>query len=224
MGSPLLWYNVIMGRGEVRDVHLNGGNNGNWVESDNGGICPVADFVDMLDPTHPVCAGHDASGCANDVDRGDFCAQPRQEKKRAVAGMAVATSDVSLRKSQGNSRPNCSAKCNLGMSSQACGDLVDVLPPDGWNLENPAVRSAYIAYLSSLLGETKRALDKLRQSKKYLDEVAEYARQVDEANDNCPVQPRLTGALQAEAKAIRRINELQQLIDKIRRLGNKSND
>ena len=55
----------------------------------------------------------------------------------------------------------------------------------------------------------------------HLDEVAEYDRQVDEANDNCPVQPRLTRALRAEAQARRRIRALQERIDKIRQLGDK---
>lgn len=235
MGSLLLWYNVIMGRGEVQDLHWNGGNNGDWVENDEGEICPVDDFAGELDQTYFDDANHDGiddgidadvadTVDTDDADRGDFHTQSRQQKERAVAGMAVAASDVSPRESQGNGQPNRSAKRKLDMSSPAYGDLADVFPSK-YDLKNmPAVRSAYIAYLSSLLGETKRALDELRQSDEYLDEVAEYDRQVDEANDNCPVQPRLTRALRAEAQAGRRIRALQERIDKIRQLGDKANN
>lgn len=205
MGSLLLWYNVIMGRGEVRYAHWNGANHD---DIDDGIDADVADVADVADT----------------VDRGDFHTRPRPQKEHVVAGIAVAASDVSPRESQGNSQPNRSAKRKLDMSSQGYGDLVDLLPPDSWNLGNLAVRSAYIAYLSSLLGETERALDGLCQSDEYLGEVAEYGRRVDEANDNCPVQPRLTRALQAEAQARRRIRALQEHIDKIRQLGDKSNN
>lgn len=238
MGSLLLWYNVIMGRGEVQDLHWNGGNNGDWVEDDEGNICPVDDFADELDQTYFDDANHDDidDGIGADVadtvdtddaDRGDFHTRPRPQKERVVAGMAMAAAGASPHKpqknSRSNSRPNRSAEREPDMSSLAYGDLADVLPLKH-DLESvPAVRSAYIAYLSSLLGETKRALGKLCQSDEYLGEVAEYGRQVDEANDNCPVQPRLTRALRAEAQARRRIRALQERIDKIRQLGDKAN-
>ncbi len=239
MGSLLLWYNVIMGRGEVQDLHWNGGNNGDWVENDEGEICPVDDFAGELDQTYFDDANHDDiddgidadvadTVDTDDADCGDFHTRSRQQKEHAVAGMAMAATGASPHKPQKNSRPNSrpnrSAKRELDMSSPAYGDLADVFPPK-YDLKNmPAVRSAYIAYLSSLLGETKRALDELCQSDEYLDEVAEYDRQVDEANDNCPVQPRLTRALRAEAQARRRIRALQERIDKIRQLGDKSNN
>lgn len=234
MGSFLLWYNVIMGRGEVQDLHWNGGNNGDWVEDGEGDIRPVDDFAGELDQTYfDDTNPDDVDNYANDVDdvdgaeRGDFNALPRPQKERAVAGMAMAAAGASPHKPQKNSRPNSrpnrSAKRELDMSSPAYGDLADVFPPKYDLKSMPAVRSAYIAYLSSLLGETKRALDKLCQSDEYLDEVAEYDRQVDEANDNCPVQPRLTRALRAEVQAGRRIRALQERIDKIRQLGDKSN-
>ena len=243
MGSLLLWYNVIMGRGEVQDLHWNGGNNGDWVEDDEGEICPVDDFADELDQTYFDDANHDDidDGIDTDVadtvdtddaDRGDFNTRPRPQKERAVAGMAMAAAGASPHKPQKNSRPNSrpnrSAKRELDMishmSSPAYGNLADVFPPKHDLKNMPAVRSAYIAYLSSLLGETKRALDELRQSDGYLDEVAEYNRQVDEADDNCPVQPRLTRALRAEVQAGRRIRALQERIDKIRQLGDKLNN
>ena len=239
MGSLLPWYNVIMGRGEVQDLHWNGGNNGDWVEDDEGEICPVDDFASELDQTYFDDANHDDiddgidadvadTVDTDDADRGDFNTRPRPQKERAVAGMAMAAAGASPHKPQKNSRPNSrpnrSAKRELDMSSPAYGDLADVFPPK-YDLKNmPAVRSAYIAYLSSLLGETKRALDELRQSDGYLDEVAEYNRQVDEADDNCPVQPRLTRALRAEVQAGRRIRALQECVDKIRQLGDKPNN
>ena len=230
-----------MGRGEVQDLHWNGGNNGDWVENDEGDICPVDDFANELDQTYFDDANHDDiddgidadvadtvdtdDAEADDADRGDFNTRPRPQKERAVAGMAMAAAGASPHKPQKNSRPNSrpnrSAKRELDMSSPAYGDLADVFPPKYDLKSMPAVRSAYIAYLSSLLGETNRVLDELRQSDEYLDEVAEYDRQVDEANDNCPVQPRLTRALRAEAQARRRIRALQERIDKIRQLGDK---
>lgn len=241
MGSLLLWYNVIMGRGEVQDLHWNGGNNGDWVEDDEGDICPVDDFADELDQTYfddanydDIDDGIDADVAdtddveTDDADRGDFNTRPRPQKERVVAGMAMAAAGASPHKPQKNSRPNSrpnrSAEREPDMSSPAYGDLADVFPPEDDLESMPVVRSAYIAYLSSLLGETKRALDKLCQSDEYLDEVAEYDRQVDEANDNCPVQPRLTRALRAEAQARRRIRALQERIDKIRQLGDKPNN
>lgn len=227
-GLFLLWYNVIMGRGEAQDLHWNGGNNGDWVEDDEGNILPVDDFASQYDQAYFDDTDPDDVGDGVDTDdnnnRGDFHTQSRQQKGRVVAGMAVAASGVPPREPQGNSRPNRSVKRKLDMSSQAYGDLADLLSPEDWDIKNPAVRSAYIAYLSSLLGETKRALDELRQSDGYLAEVAEYDRQVDEANDNCPVQPRLTRALRAEAQAGRRIRALRQRIDKIKQLGDKSNN
>lgn len=216
-------------------MHWDGGNNGDWVENNEGEICPIGDFADELDQTYSDDAYHDDidggidadvadTVDTNDADRGDFNTRPQPQKERAVAEIAVAASDVSPRESQGNGQPNRSAKRELDMSSPAYGDLADVFLPE-YNLKNkPAVRSAYIAYLSSLLGETKRALDELRQSAEYLNEVAEYGRQVDKANDNCPVQPGLTRALRAEAQAGRRIGALQECIDKIRQLGDKSNN
>ena len=223
----------------MQDLHWNGGNNGDWVEDDEGDICPVDDFANELDQTYFDDANHDDidddidadvadTFDTDDADCGDFHTRSRQQKEHAVAGMAMAATGASLHKPQKNSRPNSrpnrSAKRELDMSSPAYGDLADVFPPK-YDLKNmPAVRSAYIAYLSSLLGETKRALDELRQSDGYLDEVAEYNRQVDEADDNCPVQPRLTRALRAEVQAGRRIRALQECVDKIRQLGDKPNN
>ena len=41
-----------MKSGEVRDVHWNGGNNGDWVEDDSGDILPVDDFADQYDSVY----------------------------------------------------------------------------------------------------------------------------------------------------------------------------
>lgn len=221
-----------MRSGEVRDLHWNGGNNGDWVENDDGDILPVDDFADQYDQTYFTEPGEVGDGVdADDDNRGEFRGQPRPQKEHAVAGMAIAATDAMTtartrqpssanpRNTQGNNRPERSVKRKLDMSSRDYGDLTDVMPPQH-DLNIPVMRSVYIAYLSSLLGEAKQALDELYQSDEYQRDVAEYDRQVDEANDNYPFQPKMTRSLLAEAQAQRRIRALKQRIDEIKQLDN----
>ena len=225
-----------MRSGEVRDLHWNGGNNGDWVENDDGDILPVDDFADQYDQTYFTESGEVDNGVdAGDDNRGEFCDQPRPQKEHAVAGMAIAATDTATaanthqspsakpRKSRENSRPEGPVRRKLDMSSRDYGDLTDVMPPQH-DLNIPVMRSAYIAYLSSLLGEARQALDELYQSDEYQRDVAEYDRQVDEANDNYPFQPKMTKSLLAEAQAQRRIRALKQRIDEIKQLGNNPSD
>lgn len=254
----MLCYNVAMRSGEMRDLHWNGGNNGDWVEDDNGDILPVDDFIDLNDPAGEEWNNADASTDECDIssENQNKTSQRRRRRVRAVSGVATLAAnlfdDLDAPKSAANNRGDeniqnsqngrasqtgqdgsngRSVKTSssrqpegkrgrrvshrdLDMDSKRYGDLADLLPLK--DRKSPAARSAYIAYLSSLLAETQRALDDLRDTEAYKREVEEYDRQIDEANENYQFQPRLTKALRSEAQAERRISALRRRIEELR--------
>lgn len=222
-----------MKSGEVRDVHWNGGNNGDWVEDDSGDILPVDDFADQYDSVY--FTDTDEIELSDDLeDSGDLDAESDTVKAkanvdrsnhhrmaRAVAGVATAAVGMPNMPSSSVERP---LEYDLDtVSSQGYGELADVMPPQ-YDMNLPVMRGAYIAYLSSLLGQAKNALDGLYQTEVYQRDVAEYDRQVDEANENYQFQPRLTKALRAEMQIKRRISELERRINDLKRMDDATNN
>ena len=140
---------------------------------------------------------------------------------RAVAGVATAAVGMPNMPSSSVERP---LEYDLDtVSSRGYGELADVMPPQ-YDMNLPVMRGAYIAYLSSLLGQAKNALDGLYQTEVYQRDVAEYDRQVDEANENYQFQPRLTKALRAEMQIKRRISELERRINDLKRMDDATNN
>ena len=222
-----------MKSGEVRDVHWNGGNNGDWVEDDSGDILPVDDFADQYDSVY--FTDTDEIELSDDLeDSGDLDAESDTVKAkanvdrsnhhrmaRAVAGVATAAVGMPNMPSSSAERP---LEYDLDtVSSRGYGELADVMPPQ-YDMNLPVMRGAYIAYLSSLLGQAKNALDGLYQTEVYQRDVAEYDRQVDEANENYQFQPRLTKALRAEMQIKRRISELERRINDLKRMDDATNN
>lgn len=222
-----------MKSGEVRDVHWNGGNNGDWVEDDSGDILPVDDFADQYDSvyftdTDEIELPDDLEDPGNlDVESDTAKAKANADHSnyhrmaRAVAGVATAAVGMPNMSSSSVERP---LEYDLDtVSSRGYGELADVMPPQ-YDMNLPVMRGAYIAYLSSLLGQAKNALDGLYQTEVYQRDVAEYDRQVDEANENYQFQPRLTKALRAEMQIKRRISELERRINDLKRMDDATNN
>ena len=225
-----------MKSGEVRDVHWNGGNNGDWVEDDSGDILPVDDFADQYDSVYftdtdeiELSDNLEDSGNLNvesDTAKAKANADHSNHHRmaRAVAGVATAAVGMSNMPNTPSSSVERPLEYDLDtVSSRGYGELADVMPPQ-YDMNLPVMRGAYIAYLSSLLGQAKNALDGLYQTEVYQRDVAEYDRQVDEANENYQFQPRLTKALRAEMQIKRRISELERRINDLKRMDDATNN